>query len=36
MMWVLVEAGLALVFLVLIVWWTMPRSRDSNKQSNSK
>lgn len=36
MMWVLIEAGLALVLLVVIVWWTMPRTRDSNKHSNSK
>lgn len=27
MTWVLLEAGLALVLLIVIVWWTMPRSR---------
>lgn len=31
MMWVLLEAGLALVLLVVIVWWTMPRTRNSDK-----
>lgn len=35
MMWVLLEAGLALVLLILIVWWTMPRARKSDKDSGA-
>lgn len=27
LMWLLIEAGVALLLLVLIVWWTWPRAR---------
>lgn len=36
MMWVLLEAGLALLLLVVIVWWTVPRTRNSNQDPDSK
>jgi hypothetical protein len=26
--WLLLEAGVALLVLILIVWWTWPRGRD--------
>lgn len=29
--WLLLEAGVALLLLILIVWWTLPRSRRKNK-----
>lgn len=29
--WLLLEAGVALLLLILIVWWTMPRSRRKDK-----
>jgi hypothetical protein len=34
MTWLLIEAGLALLLLVGIVWWTLPRSR--NKKENKR
>jgi hypothetical protein len=27
MIWLLLEAGIALLLLVLIVWWTLPRKK---------
>lgn len=33
MSWVLLEAGLALVLLIVIVWWTMPRSRKDDRDT---
>jgi hypothetical protein len=27
MIWFLIEAGVALLLLILIVWWTMPRRK---------
>lgn len=33
MTWVLLEAGLALVLLIVIVWWTMPRSRKDDQNT---
>lgn len=36
MMWVLLEAGLALVLLVVIVWWTVPRKRNPSKDADPK
>ena len=34
LMWLLLEAGVALALLIFIVWWTMPRPkgpRDSDR-----
>lgn len=31
MMWFLIEAGVALLLLILIVWFTMPRSRGQDQ-----
>jgi hypothetical protein len=31
MIWLLLEAGVALALFILIVWWTMPRKRDGEK-----
>ena len=31
MMWLLLEAGVALALLIFIVWWTMPRPDKSRK-----
>jgi len=28
MIWFLIEAGVALLLLIFIVWWTLPRRRD--------
>ena len=28
MIWFLIEAGVALLLLIFIVWWTLPRSKD--------
>ena len=30
LLWLLLEAGVALLLLVLIVWWTWPRDRTGN------
>jgi len=30
MMWLALEAVLALVLFLLIIWWTMPRKRDQD------
>ena len=30
LIWLLLEAGVALSLLVLIVWWTWPRERERN------
>jgi len=27
MIWFLIEAGVALLLLILIVWWTLPRGK---------
>ncbi len=27
MIWFLIEAGVALLLLILIVWWTLPRRK---------
>jgi hypothetical protein len=27
-LWLLIEAGIALAILIGIVWWTLPRKRD--------
>jgi hypothetical protein len=28
MIWFLIEAGVALLLLIFIVWWTVPRRKD--------
>ncbi|MGQ0749820.1 MAG: hypothetical protein ACT4PS_04730 [Betaproteobacteria bacterium] len=37
LLWLLLEAGVALALLLLIVWWTWPRkkSRDTRKSNNT-
>jgi hypothetical protein len=30
--WLLIEAGTALLALILIVWWTWPRGRDKDDE----
>ncbi|MCW5605240.1 MAG: hypothetical protein KIT18_11920 [Burkholderiales bacterium] len=39
MLWLLIEAGLALAILLFIVWWTWPRGsrpRDDARERNDK
>ncbi len=31
MIWLALEGVLALVLFLLIIWWTMPRKRDDNR-----
>jgi hypothetical protein len=31
MIWLALEAVLGLVLFLLIIWWTMPRKRDDNR-----
>jgi hypothetical protein len=31
MIWLALEAVLALVLFLLIIWWTMPRKRDQDR-----
>lgn len=33
MTWLLLEAGLALVLLIFIVWWTLPRKKDKDREA---
>jgi len=35
LLWLLLEAGVALALLIFIVWWTMPR-RQRNQDSESE
>jgi len=30
MFWLLLEAGIALLILIFIVWWTMPRKKSGD------
>ena len=32
MIWLILEAGLSVVLFLLIIWWTMPRKRDQDKE----
>ena len=37
LLWILLEAGLALAALILIVWWTWPKgSRDDTHEKTPK
>ena len=36
MFWILLEAGIALLVLVLIVWWTLPRSRSDAEKDGGE
>jgi len=36
MIWFLVEAGVALLLLVLIVWWTVPRRKSGTDREEDK
>ena len=31
MIWLALEAVLSLVLFILIIWWTMPRKRDQDR-----
>lgn len=35
MLWLLLEAGLALLILILIVWWTWPRGKKTGGRDNA-
>jgi hypothetical protein len=35
MVWFLIEAGVALVLLIFIVWWTVPRRKSSKDRDGS-
>ena len=35
MMWFLIEAGVALLLLILIVWFTLPRSRKQDQDKKN-
>jgi len=35
MVWFLIEAGVALLLLIFIVWWTVPRRKDGKKRNGS-
>jgi hypothetical protein len=34
MFWLLLEAGVALLILILIVWWTWPRGNPDKKKDS--
>jgi hypothetical protein len=36
MIWFLLESGVALGVLLLIVWWTMPRSKKDKNPSDER
>jgi hypothetical protein len=36
MIWFLIEAGVALLLLVLIVWWTIPRSKKTKDPDSAR
>jgi len=36
MVWFLIESGVALLLLIFIVWWTVPRRKARRDRSDSK
>jgi hypothetical protein len=36
MIWFVLESGVALLLLVLIVWWTMPRDKKSKDSADRR
>jgi hypothetical protein len=36
MIWLLLEAGVALLLLVLIVWWTWPRNKSGDRKDGGE
>ena len=34
MIWLILEAVLSVVLFLLIIWWTMPRKRDQDRDKN--
>jgi len=36
MFWLLLEAGIALLLLVLIVWWTWPRNKSGGDKDDGE
>jgi hypothetical protein len=35
LLWLLLEAGVALAILILIVWWTWPRQKSKDKRDST-
>ena len=36
MVWFLIESGVALLLLIFIVWWTVPRRKGRSDRNGSK
>ena len=36
MIWLALEAVMSLVLFVLIIWWTLPRKRDQDRDGKGK
>ena len=36
LMWLLLEAGVALGLVIFFVWWTLPRRRDRDGEKDDK
>jgi hypothetical protein len=36
LLWLLLEAGVALALLLLIVWWTWPRRKAGERKANDE
>jgi len=36
LLWLLLEAGIALLILIFIVWWTLPRKKSGNGKDGGK
>jgi len=36
MIWFLIEAGVALLLLIFIVWWTVPRGKRERERDDSQ
>jgi hypothetical protein len=36
MIWFLLESGVALVLLIFIVWWTIPRNKKDKDSSENR
>jgi hypothetical protein len=35
MIWLILEAVLSVVLFLLIIWWTMPRNRDKDRDKKA-
>lgn len=36
MVWLILEGVLALLLFVFIIWWTLPRKRDGDKDADGR